>query len=140
MGIKAYREGHVYMRKLMQCGCCHMNEVETDIFPYIELIMEDGSRSYVYEDKEGYDFFEENFMSKRFTSFHEFFTTEELAFEERGTLKLKYYVRRPETDYEVTSLEEKRASLANVEKLPDRVTKYGKYDKKVNYHEGEEQA
>lgn len=137
MEIKAYREGHVYLKKLEQCGCCHMNEIETDIFSYLELVKEDGSRSFVYDNLEGYALFEENFMSKRFTSFHEFFTTEELAVEERGALKLKYYVRRPDSDYEIMSLDEKRATLEGLTKLPDRCTNYGKYDKKINYHENE---
>ena len=109
--------------------------MEKEIFSYLELISADGTRKYVYENQEGYEMFEENFMSKRFTSFHEFFTTEEAAFEERGSLKLKYYVRRPETDYEIASLAAKEEELKNVPKLPERVTVYGKYDKIVNYHE-----
>lgn len=137
MEIKAFREGKVVTKKMETCGCCHMIEVENELLGYLELVMEDGSRRFVYENQEGYALFEENFMSKRFTSFHEFFTTEELAVEERGSLKLKYYVRRPESDYEIGSLEEKRATLEGVDRLPDRYTVFGRYDKKVNYHENE---
>lgn len=137
MEIKAYREGIVYLRQLEQCGCCHMNEVLEEIFRYIEVMYEDGTRSYIYEDKKGYQMFEDDFMAKRFTSFHEFFTTEELAVELRGTLKLKYYVRRPQEAYCVAGLEEKLNELDAVEKLKDRITIYGKYDKKVNYHEND---
>ena len=135
MEIKAYREGHVYLHKVANLGCCHLSEVEKEIFSYLELIGADGTRKYVYENEEGYKMFEENFMSKRFTSFHEFFTSEEAAFEERGTLKLKYFVRRPDSDYKITSLDAKMEELKDVTKLPDRVTVYGKYDKTVNYHE-----
>lgn len=137
MEIKAYREGHVYLHKVANLGCCHLSEVEKEIFSYLELISADGTRKYVYENQEGYEMFEENFMSKRFTSFHEFFTTEEAAFEERGSLKLKYFVRRLEKDYEIASLAAKEEELKNVPKLADRVTVYGKYDKTVNYHEAE---
>ena len=61
--------------------------------------------------------------------------SEEAAFEERGTLKLKYFVRRPKTDYEIAPLAAKEEELKDVPKLADRVTVYGKYDKIVNYHE-----
>ena len=50
-------------------------------------------------------------------------------------MKLKYFVRRPKTDYEIAPLAAKEEELKDVPKLADRVTVYGKYDKIVNYHE-----
>ena len=134
MDIIRYREGRVVLQKVANLGCCHLSEVEKDIFQYIEMMDSDGTRHFAYEDEEGYEDFQNNFHSKRFTSFHEFFTTEELKEEDRGGLKFKYYVRRDASCYEKRPLESLREELKNVERVKDRITMYGHYDRKVDYH------
>ena len=62
------------------------------IFSYIEVIYKDGNRHYFYENQTGFDRFEKDFYDKRFTSFHEFWTTEELAEEKRDLFSFRYYV------------------------------------------------
>lgn len=63
-------------------------------------------------------------------------TTEEPAIEARGSLKLKYYVRRQKDCYEKVNLNEKLAELGSlhIPQFEDRVTEYGKYDITVNNH------
>ena len=69
------------------------------LFSYIEVIYKDGNRHYFYENQTGFDRFEKDFYDKRFTSFHEFWTTEEAAEENRDLFSFRYYVRRPEDAY-----------------------------------------
>ncbi|MCI5620370.1 MAG: hypothetical protein MR355_02205 [Lachnospiraceae bacterium] len=133
--IASYREGIVTNHEV-KLNCCSCILDECNMFSYIELIYQDGSRHYIYEDEEGYQKFEHNFVNNRFTSFHEFFTTEELAVEKRGDLSLKYYVRRDPADYTIANLAETLKELADYPKTAPRMTTLGHYDRKVNYHEG----
>lgn len=130
----AYREGIVTKETLCDLNCCHIKEEEDVVFRYIELIGQDGGRQFVYEDEEGYQSFKENFEKNRMSSFHEFFTTEKKAYEERGEISLPYYESREDAAYAKMSLEEKRKELEDVKKLADRLTSWGKYDRRVNYH------
>lgn len=134
MKEKTFRIGYVVKQDMTVYACCRLIPKDSVLFKYIEVEYEDGLRKFFYEDEEGFAHFERNFVSKRFTSYHEFFTTNELAIEERGSLKLKYYVRLSESSYEKVSLSDKEKELealletGKVEKLADRVTEYGKYD------------
>lgn len=140
MKEKTYRFGYVIKQEMTVYACCRLIPRDNSIFDYIEVEYEDGSHKFFFENEEGFEHFERNFRSKRFTSYHEFFTTEELAIEERGSLKLKYYVRRGEECYEKVDLKAKAGELAemaaagSVVQLPDRVTEYGVYDIEVTDH------
>lgn len=140
MKEKAFRFGYVIKQEMTVYACCRLIPKDNSIFDYIEVEYEDGSHHFFFENEEGHDHFERNFVSKRFTSYHEFFTTEELAIEKRGSLELKYYVRRDDDCYEKVNLKDKAAKLAEmaskglVTQLPDRITEYGVYDTSVNNH------
>lgn len=127
--IRGYREGIVTKEVLADWNCHVSSTNEKEVFRYIEIICESGAHYYVYEDEQGYAVFEKDFMSNRFTSYHEFWTTEELAVEERGSLKLKYYVRHSDEVYRFTKLENAREMLREYEQLPPRITVLGQYDK-----------
>lgn len=127
--ITGYREGVVTKEALSDWNCHVTASNEKEVFRYIEIFCESGAHYYVYEDEQGYALFEKNFMSNRFTSYHEFWTTKELAVEERGALALKYYVRHPEEVYRFTPLATAREMLKEYEQLPPRITVLGKYDR-----------
>ncbi|MBO5489065.1 MAG: hypothetical protein J5972_04075 [Eubacterium sp.] len=131
--LKNYRIG-IVMKDEVCLSCCSATCNQVEVFRYLELIDENGDREFVYEDEEGYRSFEENFMNNRFTSFHEFFTTEETAMQERGILQLKYYVRRGKECYRKESIEEVLNTLDTSLRLPDRETMWGKYNADVDYH------
>ncbi|MGN0342372.1 MAG: hypothetical protein ACI4DO_06220 [Roseburia sp.] len=132
--LASYREGIVTQHEV-KLHCCSCILDECNLFSYIELLYQDGSRHFVYEDEEGFKKFEKNFMDNRFTSFHEFFTTEELAVEQRGDLSFKYYVRRDPSDYTIANLADILKELADYPKTDARITTLGSYDRKVNYHD-----
>lgn len=132
--VSAYREGHVMNDIVCNLGCCCPSQDVEEVFSYIEVIARDGSRHFYYEDPKGYERFEADFHQRRFTSFHEFWTTEEAAEEQRDLFSFRYYVRRPESSYTKTPLEEVRSQLASCRRLPDRVTQFHSYDREVNYH------
>ena len=87
--IEGYREGIVVKEALADWNCHVAATNEKEVFRYIEIFCENGVRYYVYEDEKGYALFEKNFMSNRFTSYHEFWTTDELAVEQRGAAALQ---------------------------------------------------
>ena len=134
MKEKTYRIGQVIKQEAASCGWLRLVPVDFVMFEYIEVEYEDGNRRFFYENESEFAHFESNFKSKRFTSYHEFFTTEEPAIEKRGSLELKYFVRRSLDDYEKVSLEDKKRELAELEKnglitqTQNRITIYGQYD------------
>lgn len=132
--IKYYRKGHVIKETLDNLYCCHIAEVTKPVFEYIELYYEDGSRKFVYEDTENYNVFRTNFHKVRFTSFHEFFCTEEIGVEDRGFAQFNYYVYRPETDYIIESLENALSELRDINEVEPRITYYNQYDNTIDYH------
>ena len=82
-----------------------------------------------------------DFYDKRFTSFHEFWTTEEAAEEKRDLFSFRYYVRRPEDAYThltTSEMDELKTKLPASCKKPDRITQFHHYDRTVNYHEDSE--
>lgn len=129
--IEGYREGIVTKEALADWNCHVASSCEKEVFHYIEIICEQGVRYYVYDDEKGYALFEKNFMSNRFTSYHEFWTTDELAVEERGALELKYYVRHSDEVYRFTPLAEAREMLKEYKQLPVRITVLGQYDREA---------
>lgn len=132
--VLAYREGRVMNDIVCNLGCCCPSQDVEQVFSYIEIICKDGTRLYAYEDDAGYRRFEEDFHKRRFTSFHEFWTTQEAAEEQRDLFTLKYYVRRPESSYIKAPLDEIRARLDGCRKLQDRITAFHQYDRKADYH------
>ncbi|MBP9997168.1 MAG: hypothetical protein KBT19_07895 [Lachnospiraceae bacterium] len=136
----SYRLGHIVRQEVAGLGWLHLIPVDYSIFEYIEVVYEDGTHKFFYENDEGFEHFESNFKSKRFTSYHEFFTTDEPAVEKRGSLQLKYYVRRDTDCYEKVTLASKTAELdelvkaGKIKRVADRVTVYGNYDVEVNDH------
>ncbi len=136
--IVSYRIGRVFQNGIADnAHCCHISMDEVEVFRYIELIYDDGKRSFVYEDELMFKRYEENFDSKRFTSFNEFFTTEELMTDDKSGFPLKYYLRRPSEDYSVKSIDETLNELSkenDCKKLNDRIVYWGSYDKSVDYH------
>ena len=138
MKEESYRIGYVTKQEMTIYACCRLVPKDDIIFEYIEVEYEDGSHKFFYEDEEGFEHFERNFVSKRFTSYHEFFTTSELATEKRGPLELKYYVRRSNECYEKTNIEKKISELeqlansGSVKRLEDRITEYGHYAVEAN--------
>ena len=138
--VISYRTGYVTKQNLTIYACCNLVPKEDVLFEYIEVEYEDGSRRFFYEDEEGFKHFERNFVSKRFTSYHEFFTTEEMAIEKRGSLELKYYMRRDNECYVKTNIAQKISELehivdgVNVKHLEDRITEYGHYDIEATNH------
>lgn len=144
MKEKYYRLGHVLKKVESNLGCCHHTYVDCCMFDYIEVVYEDGLHKFFYEDEKEFEHFESNFVSKRFTSYHEFFTTDELAVEDRGFVKLKYYTRLSADSYEKVDLKAKESELdalasdGMVEKVNDRLTVYGDYDRTVNNHWNED--
>ncbi|MCR5690960.1 MAG: hypothetical protein K6G62_01965 [Eubacterium sp.] len=132
--IEYMREGLVSKEAITDIHCCNLSSSETEILRYLEVVYRDGSRKFVYQNQEGFQEFENNWYQNRFTSFHEFLTTEEEAVEERGVLSLKYYKRRGPESYVEMDLQEAREELQGVREFPARITEFGKYDGKVNYH------
>lgn len=125
--IIGFRES-VVLHEALTNWCCHacVQPVE-EVFRYIEILCESGNHYYVYDNKEGYDFFEQDFMSKRFTAYHEFWTTKQMAVEERGTLQLKYFVRHRDHVYRFTPLERARELLKDYPELEGHMTVLGQY-------------
>ena len=140
MKERYYRIGHVLKQVESNLGCCHHTYVNCVMFDYVEVVYEDGLHKFFYEDEGEFEHFERNFVSKRFTSYHEFFTTDKLAVEDRGFMKLNYYVRLDNDSYEKVDLKAKESELdamaenKMIEKVNDRITMYGEYDTTVNNH------
>ena len=125
--VSAWREGHVMNDIVFNLGCCCPGQGTEEVFSYIEVIHKDGNRHYFYD--------------KLFTSFHEFWTTEELAEEKRDLFSFRYYVRRPEDAYThltTSEMDELKTKLPASCKKPDRITQFHHYDRTVNYHEDSE--
>lgn len=133
--IASYREGHVINDIVCNVGCCVPYEDYEEIFRYIELICTDGSRLYLYDNQTGFSRFEEDFHKRRFTSFHEFWTTDVLADEKRGLFTFKYYIRHTADSYLVENVANALQLLHTVNRLPDRITSFHNYDRTVDYHE-----
>ena len=139
--VSAWREGHVMNDIVFNLGCCCPGQGTEEVFSYIEVIYKDGNRHYFYENQTGFDRFEKDFYDKRFTSFHEFWTTTELAEEKRDLFSCRYYVRRPEDAYThltTSEMDELKIKLPASCKKPDRITQFHHYDRSVNYHEDSE--
>ena len=132
--VISYRIGYVTKQNMTIYACCRLVPKDDILFKYVEVEYEDGTRKFFYEDEEGFEHFERNFVSKRFTSYHEFFTIDEIAIEKRGGLSLKYYVRRNADCYEKADIAQKEHELeiladsGKVKHLEDRITEYGHYD------------
>ena len=77
--VSAWREGHVMNDIVFNLGCCCPGQGTEEVFSYIEVVYQNGNRHYFYENEAGFKRFETDFYDKRFTSFHEFWTTEEAA-------------------------------------------------------------
>lgn len=139
--VSAWREGHVMNDIVFNLGCCCPGQGTEEVFSYIEVIYKDGNRHYFYENQTGFDRFEKDFYDKRFTSFHEFWTTEELAEEKRDLFSFRYYVRRPESSYtklilaEMDELKAKLTACCPDSHKTDRLTQFHHYDRSVNYHD-----
>lgn len=139
--ISAWREGHVMNDIVFNLGCCCPGQGTEEVFSYIEVIYKDGNRHYFYENQTGFDRFEKDFYDKRFTSFHEFWTTKEAAEEKRDLFSFRYYVRRSEDAYThltTSEMDELKIKLPASCKKPDRITQFHHYDRSVNYHEDSE--
>ena len=139
--ISAWREGHVMNDIVFNLGCCCPGQGTEEVFSYIEVIHKDGNRHYFYENQTGFDRFEKDFYDKRFTSFHEFWTTEEAAEEKRDLFSFRYYVRRSEAAYThltTSEMDELKIKLPASCKKPERITQFHHYDRSVNYHEDSE--
>lgn len=139
--ISAWREGHVMNDIVFNLGCCCPGQGTEEVFSYIEVIYKDGNRHYFYENQTGFDRFEKDFYDKRFTSFHEFWTTKEAAEEKRDLFSFRYYVRRSEDAYThltTSEMDELKIKLPASCKKPDRITQFHHYDRTVNYHEDSE--
>lgn len=139
--VSAWREGHVMNDIVFNLGCCCPGQGTEEVFSYIEVIYKDGNRHYFYENQTGFDRFEKDFYDKRFTSFHEFWTTEEAAEEKRDLFSFRYYVRRSEYAYThltTSEMDELKIKLPASCKKPDRITQFHHYDRSVNYHEDSE--
>ena len=139
--ISAWREGNVMNDIVFNLGCCCPGQGTEEVFSYIEVIYKDGNRHYFYENQIGFDRFEKDFYDKRFTSFHEFWTTEEAAEEKRDLFSFRYYVRRSEDAYThltTSEMDELKIKLPASCKKPDRITQFHHYDRSVNYHEDSE--
>ena len=139
--VSAWREGHVMNDIVFNLGCCCPGQGTEEVFSYIEVIYKDGNRHYFYENQTGFDRFEKDFYDKRFTSFHEFWTTEELAEEKRDLFSFRYYVHRPEDAYThltTSEMDELKTKLPASCKKSDRITQFHHYDRTVNYHENSE--
>lgn len=139
--ISAWREGHVMNDIVFNLGCCCPGQGTEEVFSYIEVIHKDGNRHYFYENQTGFDRFEKDFYDKRFTSFHEFWTTEEAAEEKRDLFSFRYYVRRSEDAYThltTSEMDELKIKLPASCKKPERITQFHHYDRTVNYHEDSE--
>lgn len=136
----SYRVGYVTKQNMTIYACCRLVPKEDVLFKYVEVKYKDGMSKFFFEDEEGYEHFERNFISKRFTSYHEFFTTDEAAIERRGSLELKYYVRRTNDSYQKTDITHLLSELEMHEKakklsrLEDRITEYGHYEIEPNKH------
>ncbi len=133
MRAKNYRIGQVIYEEMTVYACCSLVPKENVMFEYVEVEYEDGRRKFFYEDEQEFEHFEKNFESKRFTSYHEFWTTSEEAVEKRGSLSLKYYVRHPKECYEKVILADKLNELdtmaqeGQVIRLDNQITRYGHY-------------
>ena len=85
--IEGYREGIVVkelifrtnlllyiedtIQKALKLQLPYSTFASQEVFRYIEIFCENGVCYYVYEDEKGYALFEKNFMSNRFTSYHD---------------------------------------------------------------------
>lgn len=139
--VSAWREGHVMNDIVFNLGCCCPGQGTEEVFSYIEVIYKDGNRHYFYENQTGFDRFKKDFYDKRFTSFHEFWTTEEAAEEKRDLFSFRYYVHRSEDAYThltTSEMDELKIKLPASCKKPDRITQFHHYDRSVNYHEDSE--
>lgn len=126
--IIAYRESVVVKDELTN-WCCHARITDgKEVFRYIQILCKSGTNYYVYDNIEGYDLFEQDFVSKRFTAYHEFWTTKEVAVEERGALQLNYYVRHSDEVYRFTPLEKARELLKDYPQWEGHITVLGQYD------------
>ena len=135
--IVSYRKGYVLRGQFCNVSCCHRSIENGVVFEYVEMIDRNDNHFFAYEDEEMFKNYETNFHNKRFTAFNEFFTTEEIAEDNTSGFPLKYYVRRPYTDYIITSIDELLSSLDKIpdcQKLSDRNVQWGQYDKTVDYH------
>lgn len=133
--IISYREGHVINDIVCNLGCCCPSQDTEEVFSYIEVITADGNRHFFYEDEKGFSRFEDDFHERRFTSFHEFWTTDTPAVENRDLFSFKYYVRRTFDSYTKMPLSDVRAQLDGCKKCKDRITNFHQYDRTVNYHD-----
>lgn len=134
----SFRQGLVTKAKISNYACCTILADDEEIFRYLELKNKDNVRFFIYEDMDGYKSFAENFHKNRYTSFHEFFTTEELVEEKKPTgLVMKSYKRRGEEDYKVMPLAEAQKLLEEnkIKEEPMRLTSIGQYTKEVDYKE-----
>lgn len=131
--VKAYREGILTYHAIQKLNCCVPLQGVEERFRYIEVIFEDGNRHFYYTNQREFDYWEENFHRNRYTSFHEFWTTEERKMSE-GVVSFAYYERRPASDYtKVDSLEEVEKELEGCKKLCPRMCTYDSYYRDVDY-------
>ena len=120
--VSAWREGHVMNDIVFNLGCCCPGQGTEEVFSYIEVIYKDGNRHYFYENQTGFDRFEKDFYDKRFTSFHEFWTTEEGSYTKLSLA-------------EMDELKAKLTACCPDGHKTDRLTQFHHYDRNVNYHE-----
>lgn len=131
--VKAYREGILVFNAILCYTCCATTVGDDERFRYVEVIYEDGRRHYYYSNQREYEYWEKNFHKNRYTSFHEFWTTEEKR-KSDGPVKMDYFVRRPASDYTlVEDLKTVLQELEGCEKLPDRMCSYDNYARDVDY-------
>lgn len=125
--IQFWREGYVTTEGIADWNCHARDSQEKIVFQYIEIHCASGICYYVYENEDGYRMFEADFMKKRFTSYHEFFTTAQLATEQRGSLEWKYYVRHEDSVYRQAALTKARELLQKYKKETAHITILGQY-------------
>ena len=131
--IKAYREGILTYYAIQKLNCCVPHQGMEERFRYVEVIYTDGTRHFYYTNQREFDYWEENFYRNRYTSFHEFWTTEEKKKSE-GAVAFDYYVRRPASDYtRVDDLGEVLEKLKPYRKLSPRMCTYDSYSREVDY-------
>ncbi len=132
--VMAWRKGHVINDRVFNVACCTPGEEDEEIFSYLELIRKDGTRQFIYENEDGYARFEADFVKRRFTSYHEFWTAKEDAVEQRDLFSFRYYIRRPADSYCKASIKEteEQLTLAGCRQLNDRVTRFHYYDREPN--------
>lgn len=124
--VKEYHEGIITKAVLERC-CCTVLLGEDVALRYIVATLESGEQKLIYEDEEKFRRVERDFHENRFTSYHELFTTKELAEEEKFGRKFKYYVRFTEDMYVQMNIDEAMEALTDCTKGEDVVTALGKY-------------